>query len=72
MLEVEKSINYIGEGVIKDKLKAALCEKHKKEKNVLDETDKDIIQKTVLQLKNQKKHLEQMIYNLEETINDKN
>ena len=72
LLEVEKSINYIGEGVIKDKLKAALCEKHKKEKNVLDETDKDIIQKTVLQLKNQKKHLEQMIYNLEETINDKN
>ena len=56
--------------IIKDKLKVALREKHKKKKNVVDETEKAIIQETVLQLKRQKIHLEQMIANLEETIND--
>lgn len=72
LIEVEKTINYIGEGIIKDKLKVALREKHKKKKNVVDETEKAIIQETVLQLKRQKIHIEQMIANLEETINDKN
>lgn len=67
MIKVEKTINYIGEGIIKDKLKVAL---RKKKKNVVDETEKAIIQETVLQLKRQKIHLEQMIANLEETIND--
>ena len=72
LIEAEKIINYIGEGIIKDKLKVALREKCKKKKNVVDETEKAIIQETVLQLKRQKIHLEQMIANLEETINDKN
>lgn len=70
LIEVEKTINYIGEGIIKDKLKVALREMRKKKKNVVDETEKAIIQETVLQLKRQKIHLEQMIANLEETIND--
>lgn len=70
LIEVEKTINYIGEGIIKDKLKVALREMRKKKKNVVDVTEKAIIQETVLQLKRQKIHLEQMIANLEETIND--
>lgn len=37
-----------------------------------DEAEKVVIQDTVRQLKRQKIHLEQMIANLEGTINDKN
>lgn len=72
LLEIEKIINYIGEGIIKDKLKAALREKRKEKKTVVDETEKTIIQETVLQLREQKMHIEQMIAKLEGTINDKN
>lgn len=72
LIEIEKTINYIGEGIIKDKLKVALREKRQKKKIVADESEKAVIQETVLQLKRQKMHLEQMIANLEETINDKN
>lgn len=72
LLEVKKTINYIGEGIIKDKLKVALREKCRKKRNVVDDTEKVILQETVLQLKRQKIHVEQMIANIEEIINDKN
>ena len=72
LLEIEKTINYIGEGIIKNKLEAALRKKSQKKKIVVDESEKTVIQETILQLKRQKIYLEQMIANLEETINDKN
>lgn len=72
LAEFEKTINYIGEGIIKSKLEVALREKRQKKKIVADEAEKTVIQETVLQLRRQKIHLEQMIANLEETINDKN
>ena len=72
LAEFEKTINYIGEGIIKSKLEVALREKRQKKKIVADEAEKTVIQETVLQLRRQKINLEQMIANLEETINDKN
>ena len=72
-LEVyEKIIDYIGEGIIKDRLKIALKEKKKISVTVVDETERKVIQETILQLKMQKTHLEQLISGLEETIHDKN
>lgn len=70
--EIEKTIDYIGEGIIKNKLEIALQEKEPKKKNVVRESEKTVIKETIQQLKGQKKYLEQMISNLEETINDKN
>lgn len=72
LIEIEKIINYIGEDIIKDKLQVMLREKKQKKKIVVDETEKSVIQETILQLKRQKNHLERLISNLEETINDKN
>lgn len=72
LAEIKKIINYIGEGIIKDKLKIALQAKRRNKKSVADEAEKVVIQETVRQLKRQKIHLEQMIANLEGTINDKN
>lgn len=72
LVELEKTINYIGEGIIKNKLEVALREKGQKKKIVVGEAEKTVIQETVLQLKRQKIHLERMIANLEESINDKN
>ena len=72
LLEFEKTINYVGEGIIKNKLEVAFREKRQKKKSVVGETEKTIIQETVLQLKKQRIHIEQMIANLEESINDKN
>lgn len=66
LVELEKTINYIGEGIIKSKLEVALREKRQKKKIVADEAEKTVIQETVLQLRRQKIHLEQMIANLEE------
>lgn len=66
LLEIEKTINYIGEGIIKNKLEAALRKKSQKKKIVVDESEKTVIQETILQLKRQKIYLEQMIANLEE------
>jgi hypothetical protein len=70
--EIEKIINYIGEGIIKNQLKEKLRKKGKKNKIIVAESEKVVIQETIQQLKKQKKHLEKMIANLEETIYDKN
>jgi hypothetical protein len=70
--EIEKIINYIGEGIIKNQLKEKLRKKGKKNKIIVAESEKVVIQETIQQLKKQKKHLEMMIKNLEETIYDKN
>ncbi len=70
LLEIKKTIDYIGEGIIKDKLKVALRKIDKNKTNIVNEAEKTIIQETVSRLKEQKIHLENMIANLEETIND--
>lgn len=69
--EIKNVIDYVGEGIIKQKLEFELRNRKQKKKRLLEGSEK-VIQDTLYQLKKQRSHLEQLIRNLEETINDKN
>lgn len=67
--KVKKIINYVGEKIIRQKLLEMLTEDNVQVRS-LDDAEKTIITNTLSQLKLQKNHLEQLIKNLEDAIND--
>ena len=68
--QINNIIDYIGEGIIRDKLKLLISPTDGIEPTKVSDKGKKIIEDTVQELKAQKAQLEQMIYYLEDSIND--
>lgn len=66
--EIEKVISYIGEGIIREKLKDEM-DKHEENKFIdVDSNGKKVINDTLRSLKEQRKYMNQLIENLERKI----
>lgn len=70
--EKEKEIEYIGEGIIKKKLKETLSTSKGREYPRLGESEKTVIKSTLEKLKEQRNYMNRLIEELEEKTNDKN
>ena len=68
----EKVIEYIGEGVIKDKLLEMLSRKERRTTPPISVVDHSIVTDALAKLKEQRNYMDQLIKELEEKTDDKN
>lgn len=68
----EKAIEYIGEGVIKDKLLELLSRKERRATAPINVADHSIVTEALAKLKEQRNYMDQLIKELEEKTDDKN
>lgn len=68
----EKAIEYIGEGVIRDKLLELLSRKERRATAPINVADHSIVTEALAKLKEQRNYMDQLIKELEEKTDDKN